>query len=130
MKDKEYLVFVYGTLLVGESNHHVAKPHLVHVEEGSIRGYLHDVGPYPALLLDENGGIISGEWFTVTEEGLARMDELEDYQEGRESNHYDRVLVKDRNKNLEGFVYVYNQEQIEGLPRITSGSWRNRLLNR
>ncbi len=44
-------VFVYGTLLVGESNHYVAEPFLLSVQPGAVRGRLYDVGHYPALAL-------------------------------------------------------------------------------
>lgn len=119
-----YQVFVYGTLLVGESNHHVASPYLISVRSGHVKGYLYDVGAYPALVLDDEGNEIPGEWFTVTEEGLKQMDWLEDYEEGRADNEYERVLVKDCRQDMEGYVYVYSLEKAKHLPIIPSQSWR------
>jgi gamma-glutamylcyclotransferase (GGCT)/AIG2-like uncharacterized protein YtfP len=115
---------VYGTLLVVEANHHVARPYLQHVEEGTIRGHLYSVGTYPAVVLDQDGVDIEGEWFTVNGEGLERMDWLEGYGENRRHNYYDRVWVKDCYSNNEGFVYVFTKEKAKNLKLITSGSWR------
>jgi gamma-glutamylcyclotransferase (GGCT)/AIG2-like uncharacterized protein YtfP len=126
MQPKEYLVFVYGTLLLGEANHRVAKPHLLNVEKGTVKGFLHNIGPYPALVLHENGMEIVGEWFTVTEEGLAQMDVLEDFEVGSENNLYERVIVNDLYKQLNGYVYVFDKDKAKDLPLIKSGSWRNR----
>lgn len=121
----QYQVFVYGTLLVGESNHHVAKPYIQHVEEGTIKGHLFNVGAgYPAVVLDQDGVDIKGEWFTVNKVGLERMDWLEGYQENSSNNYYDRVWVKDCYKDREGFVYVFTKGQAQNLQPITSGSWR------
>ncbi|MCA1029577.1 gamma-glutamylcyclotransferase [Bacillus timonensis] len=123
---KTHRVFVYGTLLVGERNHHVAQPHLIDVESGSVKGYLYNVGAYPALVLDEMGTEIVGEWITVTEEGLRHMDLLEDYVEGRGHNLYERVWVKDAGTENEGFVYVFEAMKASKLPLIEGGSWRHR----
>jgi len=116
-------VFVYGTLLVGEANHHVAAPYLQHVQPGKVNGQLYDVGAYPALVLSGEGEVV-GEWLTVTEEGIKQMDLLEDYEEGRSNNEYERVWVKDCKQDIEGYVYIYTPEKAAILPRIQSGSWR------
>lgn len=121
---QQYKVFVYGTLLVGESNHHVAQPYLENVEKGTIKGLLYNVGPYPAVVLNENGIEIKGEWFTVNQAGLEQMDRLEDYQENGQNNEYERVWVKDYYTENEGFVYVYTKEKARNLSLIESGSFR------
>ncbi|MCZ0755906.1 gamma-glutamylcyclotransferase family protein [Anoxybacillus sp. J5B_2022] len=118
-----YRVFVYGTLLVGEANHHIAAPYLQHVQPGKVKGRLYDVGAYPALVLDEEGEVV-GEWLTVTEEGIRRMDVLEDYEEGGTNNEYERVWIKDCEQDIEGYVYIYTPEKAAHLPLIASGSWR------
>jgi gamma-glutamylcyclotransferase (GGCT)/AIG2-like uncharacterized protein YtfP len=119
-------VFVYGTLLVGESNHRVAKPYLKDVQPGKVKGRLYSVGAFPALVLDEDKGReIEGEWFTVAEEGLAAMDWLEGYRGPGMANFYDRVWVKDMENNREGWVYVWNDSK--GRPEIECGSWRRHI---
>ncbi|MCG6170592.1 gamma-glutamylcyclotransferase [Anoxybacillus sp. LAT_35] len=96
-------VFIYGTSLVGEVNHHVAAPYVWHVQLGKVNGPLYDVGAYPTLVL---GGeeVAVGEWLTVTEEGIKQMDRLEDYEEGRTNNEYERVWVKDCEQAIKGYV--------------------------
>ncbi|WP_102349325.1 gamma-glutamylcyclotransferase family protein [Bacillus sp. Marseille-P3661] len=125
-----FKVFVYGTLLVDESNHHVAKPYLHSVEPGIVKGFLYTVGPYPALLADPNGMEIKGEWFTVDAVGLKRMDELEGYHENRDQNYYERIIINDCYSNAEGFVYVFKEEQVAGLDLIECGSWRDYRNNK
>jgi gamma-glutamylcyclotransferase (GGCT)/AIG2-like uncharacterized protein YtfP len=123
MTKKTYKVFVYGTLLVGETNHHVAAPYLLNVQPGKVNGRLYDVGAYPALIASEEGEV-AGEWLTVTEEGLRDMDALEGYKEGRDNNEYERVWIQDCEQEIEGYVYVYAKEKAAHLPLIESGSWR------
>lgn len=115
-------VFVYGTLLVGEPNHRVAKPYLLSVRPGRVRGRLYDVGAYPALVLDEAGREIEGEWFELTDEGLEEMDWLEGYRGPGHENHYERVWVRDATEDLEGWVYVWKDSR--GRPEIPVGAWR------
>jgi len=123
-------VFVYGTLLVGESNHYVAEPFVLSVQPGEVRGRLYDVGYYPALALYTNEheetqeSIVVGEWFEVTEEGLKAMDILEDYYGPGQSNEYERVWISDVNGSREGWVYIW--QDVTGLIEITSGSWRTK----
>lgn len=120
-------IFVYGSLLTGESNHHVAAPYLLEFAPGTIRGRLIDLGPYPALVrTDVHQGIdIQGEWFIVTEQGLRAMDELEEYYGPGKANVYDRIWVKDLYEEREGWVYVWHEDR--GYPGIEGGSWRNHL---
>lgn len=120
-------VFVYGTLLVGESNHYVAEPFVLSVQPGAVRGRLYDVGHYPALALpteheEEHENIVVGEWFEVTEAGLKAMDILEDYYGPGQSNEYERVWITDVNGSREGWVYIW--QDVSSLSEITSGSWK------
>ncbi|OPH52005.1 gamma-glutamylcyclotransferase [Paenibacillus ferrarius] len=120
-------VFVYGTLLVGESNHYVVEPYLLSVTTGAVRGSLYQVGDYPALALPaepDDERIVIGEWLKVTEEGLSAMDILEDYYGPGQTNEYERVWIRDRNGLHEGWVYIWTD--VSGLTEITSGSWKAR----
>ncbi len=128
---RTHQVFVYGTLLVGESNHHIVSPHLLHVQPGHVCGRLcdADAGRYPALVLDPIGERIAGEWFTVTEAGLARLDELEEYfGPHHPDNLYERVWVQDAVSGCEGFVYVW--ESFRDCEAIPEGSWRSYRMRR
>ena len=128
MRPLLYRVFVYGTLLVGEQNHHIAAPYIRHIQPGKVKGRLYHVGMYPALVVEEEGEVI-GEWFTVTEEGLKAMDEFEEYEEGGQNNEYERAWVKDIEQPIEGYVYIYPKDKVANLPVIPSGSWRHRHMN-
>ena len=111
-------VFVYGTLLPGERNHHVAQPYLKVRQPGRVRGKLYDAGEYPALVLDPNGLEIEGVWFTVTGAGLKAMDELEEYFGPGQNNYYDRVRVEDLGNGRIGWVYVWEDgQEVPGDPR-------------
>jgi gamma-glutamylcyclotransferase (GGCT)/AIG2-like uncharacterized protein YtfP len=124
-----HTVFVYGTLLRGESNHGVAAPFLCGgIVPGSVRGRLYDVGDYPALVLVADANPVPGEWLKVTEEGLSAMDELEGYIGPGRENDYERVWVKDAVLDEQGWVYVWNDSR--GFPEIRSGSWREHVRNR
>ncbi|ARU62528.1 gamma-glutamylcyclotransferase [Tumebacillus avium] len=118
-------IFVYGTLLTGESNHTVAAPYLLQAEPGRVRGRLYDAaqGRYPALVLDPGGEWIEGEWFLVTPEGVARMDELEEFfGPDHPDNLYERVAVCDADTGQEGEVYVWRDHR--SCPPIRGRSWR------
>ena len=116
-------VFVYGTLLPGERNHHVVQPYLKVRQPGRVRGRLYDVGTYPALVLDPAGPEVEGEWFTVTRAGLKAMDRLEEYYgPGHSKNDYDRVRVEDVSNGRVGWIYVW--ESHRGCPEIAGASWR------
>lgn len=120
-------VFVYGTLLPGESNHHIAAPYLTAEPPvpGSIRGRLYDAGPYPGLVPDPRGPLVYGMWLTVTSEGLIAMDQLEEYYgPGDSRNDYDRILARDAHGELEGYVYVWSDGR--GFPVIQSGRWKSK----
>ncbi|KEO84617.1 gamma-glutamylcyclotransferase family protein [Tumebacillus flagellatus] len=121
-------VFVYGSVLAGERNHHHIAPFLKAVQPGTLRGRLYDTGNgYPALVLDDvNGYEVVGEWYLITGAGLKKFDELEEYfGPGHPDNEYDRVQVKDLHHNREGWVYVWHDSR--GCREVASGSWRKHL---
>jgi gamma-glutamylcyclotransferase (GGCT)/AIG2-like uncharacterized protein YtfP len=120
-------VFIYGSLLPGHSNHHVVSAYVTSCEPGEIEGRLVDCGPYPAavrdrLVLPLADGTIRGQWITVSREGLAAMDVLEEFAGIEENNDYDRVRVSDiRNPGLQGWVYVWESDR--GYPAIEESYW-------
>jgi len=117
-----HTVFVYGTLRKGQPNRAVMEPHLVaDLGEGQIRGAMYDLGPFPAVTLEEDGLVI-GEWVRVTDDGLARLDRLEGYP-----SFYDRVIVSDTTNGLRGWVYCMARRKVDGYERVESGDWVKRL---
>lgn len=118
-------VFVYGTLLPGESNHAVALPYLEETRPGRVRGRLYNVGDlYPALVPDAAAGWVIGDWLRLRKEALPLLDALEDYRGPGEDNEYERIRIEDGEAGLGGWVYVYPDSR--GLPAIESGDWKQR----
>jgi len=72
------VLFVYGTLRRGQALH-------AHVEgleplgTGTIAGRLLDLGPYPGVLADVDGGRVRGELYRVSAPRLAELDEVEGF---------------------------------------------------
>ncbi|OXM85313.1 gamma-glutamylcyclotransferase family protein [Paenibacillus rigui] len=122
-------VFVYGTLLVGEMNHQVAEPYVMKVEGGKVRGRLVDYGPYPALVPTVEDEWVRGEWLLVTEPGLEQMDMLEEYYGPEGCNDYERVWIRDAERQeREGWVYIWTDAR--GCSPIPGGCWRTYLRNK
>jgi len=122
----EISVFIYGTLLPGQSNHHVVSRYVKSYSSGIIAGRLVDCGPYPAAVRDQTakelGAAIQGQWITVDREGLAAMDALEDFYGIEERNEYDRIWVTDIGYGgLEGWAYVWGSDR--GCPAIPEDYW-------
>ena len=113
---KETRLFVYGTLKRGF-------PGQAHLDgsryEGcasTAPGYsLHDLGPYPALVV-AGPGIVEGELHWVTAEHLARLDHYEGPDYARES-----VVLAD---GSQAEAYVMSVALVDGAPRIPDGVWR------
>lgn len=93
------LIFSYGTLKRGFQNH-VLMEELKATDDASFKGVYTTmeafplvIGPYgiPFLINKPGSGYrIIGELYSVTAQGLARLDELE----GIETGHYERLPVK------------------------------------
>lgn len=74
-----FRVFVYGSLLRGQCNHEwLQGARFVGEDRTAEPLTLVDLGEYPAVV-DQPLGPIVGEVWEVDEEGLARLDILEDY---------------------------------------------------
>jgi gamma-glutamylcyclotransferase (GGCT)/AIG2-like uncharacterized protein YtfP len=115
-----HLVFVYGTLKAGESNHHwlAGAPFLGRHLLPGVR--LHDLGPYPmALLTDGDADVIHGEVYSVDDAGLARLDRLEDFP-----HLYDRSL-RTLADGRRAWIYHGPPERVRGTPRVPLGDWRS-----
>jgi gamma-glutamylcyclotransferase (GGCT)/AIG2-like uncharacterized protein YtfP len=91
MPSMAHRVFVYGTLKSGFWNHYllegceffgVAVPTYKMIENKMIEN------GFPVIMPDPEGKPIAGEIYTVDDETLARLDQLE-----REGSSYDRKLI-------------------------------------
>lgn len=116
LKEDEFFVFVYGTLLKERSNYkHFLAP-ADPVIRGEIEGFkMYDLGSFPGVVKGE--GKVKGEVYRVTKEQLERIDRLEG-----EGSLYtkEEVLVKgylDDVRELIAYVYIYNHS-VENFPEI------------
>ena len=116
------LLFAYGTLLRGESNHHYLKSaKFLGAAATTARFTLYDFGDYPAIV---EGGAhpIAGELYEVDEATLARVDELEEvpgYYERRE------VMLEDGRRAITYVLPPRLAEKDGGKP-LAHGDWRKR----
>jgi len=111
-------VFVYGTLLVGESNHrYLASARLVAEARTQPAFTLHDLGAFPGLVAGGSHAV-AGEVYAVDEPTLAALDRLEDHP-----RFYLRTsIVLASGAAVE--TYLLTPNHVAGCPIITSGSWR------
>lgn len=113
-----HLVFVYGTLKRGHSNHHWLAGATFLGRRLLRGGRLHDLGPYPmAVLSPDKQAVIHGELFAVTEEGLARLDQLEGYP-----SFYDRSL-QTLSTGETAWVYHGRPAQVADAPAVAFADW-------
>ena len=107
------LVFVYGTLMSGEANHHYLKSSTC-LGKATIEGYdMYDVGWYPAVVAGDN--LIIGELYQIPLDDMASIDSLEG--EGTlYTKKCETITDADGNTHL-AFVYVYNKD-VSSLEKI------------
>jgi gamma-glutamylcyclotransferase (GGCT)/AIG2-like uncharacterized protein YtfP len=122
-------VFVYGTLLRGESNAHVMHDRPVRrVLDATVRGALLETGePYPVMVLD-GASTVHGELVELddVEARLGPLDALEGFDGfGRPGRLYHRTLVEATTAEgtRRAWTYVAGETVGRGA-RIASGSWR------
>lgn len=110
------LVFVYGTLLRGEANHHWLQGAAC-LGEASLQGLvLHNLGPFPMATAGD--GLCHGEIYAVDGAGLARLDQLEGVP---------RLYRRERWALDDGrwvWVYLGTARQVRHSPRLPHGRWR------
>ncbi len=116
----EAVVFVYGTLLRGESNHFRLSAARYLGEARTAPSFdLVDMGGFPALI-EGGASSVSGEVYAISRDTLSLLDELEDHP-----SFYCRqpVVLSDESVVM---AYVLPRRRAGRLPRIVSGSWKAR----
>ena len=125
-------LFVYGTLLRGESRHHYvkrAKP--VRILSGFASGYLLNLGHYPAFVpaSGRSARRVRGEIveFSDIESALAVLDRVEGIasipEDRREYRREIKLVTADEGVDLPAWVYVANRVPA-GARRIPADDWR------
>lgn len=119
------LVFVYGTLRRGGSNH-FRMAGAEFIAQGSITGRMYRIDWYPGLVLDDAGDEIHGEIFSVTPELLSALDIFEGLSAGEiEGSEYRRVqttVVQQDSQTCSAWVWEWLGITEES-QRITDGDW-------
>ena len=115
LKINEYFntrnVFVYGTLMNGEMNHHFLEDSKC-LGKAAVDGYeMYNVGWYPAIIPGESR--ILGELYEVPQEDMDSIDMLEG-----EGSLYIRKCEETFNKSIT-YIYEYAQD-VTGLEKIDS----------
>jgi gamma-glutamylcyclotransferase (GGCT)/AIG2-like uncharacterized protein YtfP len=116
-------LFVYGTLMRGESRHRHLEGETFVADVRSAPGYrLFDAGDYPALVEDSEGVSILGELWLVSDAALRELDDVEGVDEGLYSRRRVPLLPPHADVVAEGYVYL---EPVAGMAEI-GRSWRDR----
>ena len=103
------LVFVYGTLKRGLSNHRWLRGQTFLGEARTVAGYrMFDLGGYPGMVLaeGEDGGAIEGDVWAVDAEGLRGLDKLEGVAEGEYAFETVRLEGKWGEEEVKGYLYL------------------------
>jgi gamma-glutamylcyclotransferase (GGCT)/AIG2-like uncharacterized protein YtfP len=118
------LLFVYGTLKRGGSNHGVLSDQSFVGEARTVPGFrLFDLGEYPGMIADQSSPIsVTGEVWSVNDEALARLDAFEGVPEGLYRRVAIQLLEPVGAESVQ--TYLYNRE-IAGRVEIASGTWRD-----
>ena len=127
MEDYQELVFVYGTLRQGASNHWRIQDAEC-LGTGLVRGGLYVIDWYPGLVLDPSGSRVAGEVYRVSPDLLEELDAFEGAA-GTPGSEYHRVRTDVTSPDGERREHVWVWEfrmPVEESRRIVSGDWIDR----
>jgi gamma-glutamylcyclotransferase (GGCT)/AIG2-like uncharacterized protein YtfP len=112
-------VFVYGTLLAGESNHRLLdRAEFVGEAETEVGFTMLDLGSFPGVVRAGEGRVV-GEVYQVDERTLAKLDQLEGHP-----YFYRRERIRlDDGRVVDGYIL---RDGFRGRKIIAGGSWRDR----
>ena len=115
-----YYVFVYGTLLKGERNHHLLE-NASFVSDGYITNFfMFNLGTYPGIQKSNKDCKVIGEVYLVDKETLNLLDELEE-----EGYMYKKVMasVYCNNIIIDAYVYEYILEKYNDVLNVEEYDW-------
>jgi gamma-glutamylcyclotransferase (GGCT)/AIG2-like uncharacterized protein YtfP len=125
MPAESQVVFVYGTLRRGGSNH-FRMAGAEFISTGTITGRMYRIDWYPGLVLDPVGDEIHGEAYRVDPEQLTALDLFEGLAAGEtEGSEYRRVettVIQQDSQALSAWVWEWLGETDES-QRIADGDW-------
>ena len=118
-QDRPVRVFVYGTLMREEVNHHLlARASFVCEARTVARFQLYDLGAFPALV-EVGAGQVAGEVYELDEAALHRLDVLE----GHPRFYLRREIELEDESPAD--TYLLSAERVVGARVIEHGIWRN-----
>ena len=136
---ENFNLFVYGSLRSGFRSpaYEYISRYFQFVTEGKVRGYLYDLGEYPAALPTNDSAFIVGELYQARDSAqfeyvIAQLDDYEGVTpEPGESPLYNRVLteVETPQGMVKAWVYWYNGS-ITDRPIVASGDMMEYLKKR
>ena len=118
-----HLVFVYGTLKRGCSNHRVLAGQQFIGEARTAPGYrLYHLGEYPGMIAapDDTLGV-AGEVLSVDPASLARLDVFEGIDEGLYRREPIKLLAPFADQPVDTYLYAHS---VANRPFIPDGLWR------
>ncbi|MGB5944488.1 gamma-glutamylcyclotransferase family protein [Paenisporosarcina sp.] len=119
-------LFVYGTLLHGETNHHVLNGATLLYTGGVLQAKMYDTGNgYPTIELAE-GSTIVGDIYEIPDHMWLNLDDLEGHTGNPTTDLYSKEIVKVRTLDglIEAVVYTICDESMK-MVAIPSGDWKN-----
>lgn len=120
-KKRTVLIAVYGSLLEGLSNHHIISNSKYIGEFSSKSKFtMIDLQAYPALIKNGNTSI-RFQVYAVDDQTLERVNILEGFKEGSNSNFYEREILK--TPFGDAFFYYQNRKVKENDYVVSSGDW-------
>ncbi len=125
MAEGIYPVFVYGTLLTGESAHSMLVHNVVRTEPATLpNASLINLGAYPMVLPGPDK--IHGEACWLTEKTYAAtLQQLDRYEGPAYSRELRSVRVDGSNTEVEAWVYI-GRQQPTSATALPGGDWRQR----
>lgn len=125
MTSEPEIVFVYGTLRRGASNHFrmtAAK----FISPATVTGRLYRVHWYPGMVLDEAGSAIHGDIYEVDKDTLAILDVFEGLAAGEvEGTEYRRLkspVTLEDGRVVDAWVWEWIGATDE-IKRLADGDW-------
>ena len=127
-------LFVYGTLMTSAADAKLGKQQRARLQregtslgEATIKGRLHDLGRYPALVASANA-VAHGEVFRLANpfSSFLWLDKYEGVVPGRETNEYERVVRPvwlASGEEISAWVYLYLDE-VPLKSHIAGGRWQ------
>ena len=121
-------VFVYGTLMNGESRHYaIENSNLEFVNSGFTRGSLMHISDYPGLVYNSKSKVL-GELYTCEDiaKTIEKFDQIEGFYDYQSSDSlFIRIVSKIEFQGNIALAWTYLFNGLDG-KEIPSGNWRNR----